>query len=128
MNTEIEMNKWREFFETLSKRRFEWKTSIEVMGPDLGDQMLSDGLPFNGITMEKGETPAISISVGENPDAHQTHRISEPTNVAFLDADNSNGDIVEIEEKDGTKTLLTFIEAKGILIGFAEFEGVAAVF
>ena len=128
MNTEIEMNKWREFFETLSKRRFEWKTSIEVMGPDLGDQMLSDGLPFNGITMEKGETPAISISVGENPDAHQTHRISEPINVAFLDADNSKGDIVEIEEKDGTKTLLTFIEAKGILIGFAEFEGVAAVF
>lgn len=128
MNTEIQINKWSEFFETLSKRRFEWKTSVEVLGPDLGDQMLSDGLPFNGITMEKREIPAISISVGENPDAHQTHRISEPTKVAFLEADNSHGDIVEIEEKNGTKTLITFIEPRGILIGFAEFEGVAAVF
>lgn len=128
MNTEIQMERWNEFFETLSKRRFDWKTSIEVLGPDVGDQMLSDGLAFNGITMEKGEAPAIYISVGEDLEAHQNHRISEPSKIAFLDADNSHGDILEIEQKDGTKTLITFIEPRGILIDFPEFEGVVAFF
>lgn len=128
MDTEIKAEKWSDFFEILSKRRYEWTTSVEVLSPEIGDQILSDGLSFNGITMEKGEDPAINISLGEAPEAHQNHRIAEPTKVVFLEADKSHGNILEIEQKDGSKTLVTFVEPKGIIVDFPEFEGVAAIF
>jgi hypothetical protein len=121
MDFEIKKENWTNFFESLSKRRFEWKTRIEVLNKDVGDQVLSDGLRLNGITAETngGET-TIDISVGENVDAHQTHNIVNPTRVAFLAAADNHGDVINIEEADGTKTLITFIEPMGILIGFIE--------
>ena len=129
MNRELKKEEWKEFFETLSKRRYQWNTRVEVLSPDLGDQMLEGGLPFNGITVEnKGHIETLHISVGEAADVHQTHKIMAPTKIAFLDADQSHGDIVEIEQEDGTKTLITFVEPKGIIVDFPEFGGVAAVF
>lgn len=129
MNTEIKKEKWNRFLERLSRRRFEWKTKVEVLSPEFGDQILSDSLPLNGITMEiKADTVTIDISVGENAESHQTHMIENPTRIAFLLADSSHGDIIDIEQKNGTKTLITFIEPMGVIVGFTEIEMIAASF
>lgn len=129
MNAEIKKEDWVKFLESLSGRRFEWKTKIEVLSTEFGDQILSDDLPLNGITIEtRGDSSAIDISVGENTEAHQTHRIENPSRIAFLAADSSHGDIIDIEQKDGTKTLITLIEPMGIMVGFAEFNMVTAAF
>ena len=123
MNYEIKKEKWEGFFESLSKRRYEWKTRIEVLNPDMGDQTLTEGLPLNGITVEtKVDRVSIDVSVGENTEAHHTHTIKDPLRIAFLAAGNDHGDVIDIEEKDGTKTLITFIEPMGILIGHMEAE------
>ena len=128
MNFEIKKENWTNFFDSLSKRRYEWKTRIEVFNIEMGDQVLSDGLPLNGITAEaNGDRTSIDISVGENTGAHQTHNIQNPTRVAFLAATASHLDVIDIEEHDGTKTLITFVEPMGILIGFIEAEVAAAV-
>ncbi len=123
MNFEIEREEWPNFFDSLGKRRYEWKTRIEVLNSEIGDQVLTEGMPLNGLTVEKiGDRTSIDISVGENAESHQTHNISNPTRVAFLAADDSHGDIVNIEEVDGTKTLITFIEPMGIMVGYSETE------
>ena len=128
MDFEIKKENWIDFFESLSKRRFEWKTRIEVLSPNMGDQVLSEGLRLNGITVEQiDDRISIDISVGENTDAHQTHNIQNPTRVAFLAAADNHGDVIDIEEPDGTKTLITFVEPMGILIGFIEEEFAIAV-
>jgi len=126
MNFEINKEDWAAFFESLSKRRFEWMTKVEILKTDIGDQILTDGLPLNGITTEThdGRT-TIDISVGESTDHHQTHSVIDPVSVAFLAADDHHGDVINIEEKDGTKTLITFIEPMGILFGFTKIEMVA---
>lgn len=123
MNYEIKKENWADFFESLSKRRYEWKTRIEVLNPELGDQTLTEGLPLNGVTVEtKGDRTSIDVSVGENTDAHQTHNIKNPSRVAILAAADNQGDVIDIEEEDGTKTLITFVEPMGILIGYIETE------
>ena len=123
MNFEIKKENWNDFFDSLSKRRYEWKTKIEVLGSEMGDQVLTDGLRLNGFTVEtKGARTSIDISVGQTPDSHQTHTIQNPARVAFLAAAGGHGDVIDIEEHDGTKTLITFIEPMGILIGFMEAE------
>lgn len=128
MNFEIKKRDWPGFFNLLGRRRFEWITKIEVMNSEMGDQVLTDGLPLNGITVEtNGDRTTMDISVGENTDAHQTHNILNPKRVAFLKADENHGDVIDIEEADGTKTLITFIEPMGILVGYQETEMVAAI-
>jgi hypothetical protein len=125
---EIKKENWPGFFDAVGRRRFEWITKIEVLNSEMGDQVLTDGLPLNGITVETiGDRTLIDISVGENTDSHQTHNIQNPKRVAFLKTDESHGDVIDIEEKDGTKTLITFIEPMGILVGYQQVEMVAAI-
>ena len=52
MNYEINRGDWAGFFESLSKRRYEWKTRVEVLNSEMGDQTLTEGLPLNGVTVE----------------------------------------------------------------------------
>lgn len=123
MNFEIKKEDWTDFFESLSKRRYEWKTRVEVLKSDIGDQILTEGLALNGITVEtKGDGTSIELSVGENTDAHQTHTINNPTRVAFLAGDERHGDVIDVEEEDGTKTLISFVEPMGILVGYTEVD------
>ena len=123
MNFEIRKEDWRRFFDNLSKRRFEWDTEIEVLDSEMGDQGLSMGLPLNGITVETAsDLTTIDISVGENTDRHQTHNIKNPVRIAYLAADDTHADVVNIEEADGTKTLLRFTRPIGIMAGFAGYE------
>ena len=127
MNFEIKKADWTTFFNNLSKRRFEWMTEVEVLGDKGGDQTLSNGLPLNGITVETvGDRTCIDISVGETTDNHQTHNIVNPMRVAFLAGDDMHGDVVDIEEADGTKTLIRLTEPMGLLVGIAEYEMVLA--
>ena len=123
MNFEIKRDRWTEFLDTLSKRRFEWTARVEVLSGAMGDQVLTEGLPLNGITVETtdGRT-SITISVGENVEFHQTHSIKNPTRVAFLDSEDDYRDVIDIEEEDGTKTLITFIKPRSVTAGFTEVD------
>ena len=92
----------------------------------MGDQVLSEGMPLNGITFEStGDRTSIDITVGGSRDSHQTHHISNPSRVAFLSATDGYGDVLNIEEADGTKTLITFLDPLGILIGRSKYKRVA---
>lgn len=120
MTYEIEREEWSRFFDTLSKRRYEWTTEIEVLSPTLGDQTLNLKLPFNGITVEgSGEQTSLDISVGETTGRHQSHTILNPTRVAYLASEDNLNDVIDIEEADGTKTLISFVEPADLIVGFA---------
>lgn len=119
MTYEIMREEWNRFFDTLSRRRFEWKTEIEVLSPSLGDQTLNIALPFNGITVEgSAENKILEISVGGTNGEHQSHTIENPVRVAFLTSE-TRGDVIDIEEANGTKTLIRFNEPSELLVGFA---------
>ena len=129
MNTEINKQDWGKFFDKLSKRRSEWMTEVEVLKADIGDQILTNGLPLNGITAETVADGRvhIEISVGESVNNHQAHTIQDPIRVSFLEDGRNSVEMVAIEEKDGTKTLVRFTEPMGILVGFAEYAVMATV-
>ena len=123
MNFELKKENWKTFLENLSRRRYEWMTEVEVLSPENGNQTLSNGLPLNGITIEiSGQNTSIDVSVGQTVGNHQTHMIRNPTRLAFLAGDPAHGDVLDIEEADGTKTLLRFTEPMGVLVGMAEYE------
>jgi hypothetical protein len=121
MTNEIPMQQWAKFFDDLTKKRFEWQTKIEVISGDMGSQILDEGLPLMGITVEqKKDESFIGIIVGQDSAHHQTHNISNPTKVAYLSKEENHGGVVEIEEADGTKTLIHIIEPMPLVINYAE--------
>ena len=128
MTINLPKEKWVQFLDDLNKRRFGWSTKIEVMNATIGDQVLSDGLPLNGFTVEqKGDQTSIEIALGKTIENHQSHNIYNPIKVAFLDESEKNGGIVEIEEENGTKTLVHIIEPMSVVISYSEFEIISSV-
>ena len=123
MTIELPKEKWTEFFDDLSKRRYGWTTKIEILDEAVGDQILSDGLPLGGITFEKkaGEEK-IEIAVGENAEQHQMHNISNPVKVAYLDEGDFLGGVIEIEDEDKTKTLIKLLNPMPVYLGYADYE------
>ena len=122
MTLRIPIDEWGNFFDDLSKRRYEWKTSVEVISEDIGSQVLSVGLPLRGITAEqKTGDPVVEILVGSDREHHQTHNIFGPAAVAFLPNENDAGGILEIEETDGTKTLVRIIEPMPVESGYGAY-------
>ncbi len=107
MTNEVHINQWKQFFDTESRDKLDWLTKVEVLNSDTGAQILSENLPLEGLTYEnKNGQPQIEIQVGKDTEHHQTHNILAPTKVYFRRRDEKSGGTIEIEEANGTKTLV----------------------
>lgn len=126
MTFDIPKEKWTEFLNDLSRRRFGWETRIEVISENLGDQILSSGLPLTGVTFQdRAGMMEIEILVGEGT-SHQAHSISNPSALSYLSEPDHYRGLLEIEEANGTKTLLSLIDPMPVQLGYAAFKIVAA--
>jgi len=127
MTKEIPKEQWKEFYDRLSRDLDGWETRIQVLNNNVGAQILSEGLPFHGITGETDATGEFSIelSVGNGTEGHQTHTVSTPLRVCFEEADVGPGGVLEIEDASGTKTLITFVQPFPILMEYETTELVA---
>lgn len=127
MTFDIPKEKWKEFFDDLSKRRFGWETKIEVLDESVGDQILSEGLPLNGVTFEeKAGRQELEIAIGETTSNHITHNIENPSKVAYLDEGDFFGGVIEIEDEAETKTLVRLVNPMPVYLGYADYELVMA--
>ncbi|REJ79443.1 MAG: hypothetical protein DWQ47_01520 [Acidobacteria bacterium] len=122
MTLQIPKEEWGNFFDDLTRRRFEWKTHLEVFSSEIGDQILSDGLPLKGVTFEvRGGKEVVEVLLGKSTDDHQTHNIFNTESVQFLPNEGDGGGILEIEESDGTKTLVRLIEPMPLKKGYGAY-------
>jgi hypothetical protein len=115
MNTEIKEEDWTRFSRRSVNSVYRWNTRIEVLSGELGDQILIDKAPLNGITVQTRRRLRDYRPFGRRhekpaPDPH----IKDPSKVAFLKTESRHGAIVNIEQPDGTKTLIHFLEAARI--------------
>ena len=126
MNTQVKKEDWKEVLEQISKLRYKWNTKIEVLSSEFGPQVLIDKLPLNGITIEKrGRGVTIDLFIGDKK-THQNHSIRDPARIALMGNGSTHGGIVNIEQQDGTQTLVHFLEPKGLLLGYKEMAAAAA--
>ena len=123
MTQELNRSEWKTFFDGLSRELADWETKVQIFNNETGAQVMSDGLPFNGLTLdEKGKKPVIELSIGFGTDNHQTHNIVEPVKVAFEPCKDSPVGTLDIEDVAGTKTLITFVRPMRELVQYASAE------
>jgi hypothetical protein len=117
MTREIPKEKWPDFFADLSENRSGWETIVGALPETVGDRFAAEGLALDAITFTAG-TGQIEISVGQNPVQHESHKLADPVKVAYLDQGDDNVGVLEIEGREGTKTLVKFLNPMRVYIGY----------
>jgi hypothetical protein len=106
---EISRSEWPAFFDSFSRQHEGWRITLEVFGPDIGDQIEERDLALEGVTAELADAgDKIEIMIGAKPDDHITHTISAPAQVGLEQTDEGADVALAIKAADGTTTLLRF--------------------
>ena len=107
---EIPRDEWTTFFDRFSRQHEGWLATLEVFATDIGAQQEARDLPLAGITATSRGSAAetIAISLGQTPEDHVTHTITEPTRVWLEQTSQGANAALEIESADEVKTLLRF--------------------
>jgi hypothetical protein len=124
MTNEVAKQDWKNFFDEMSRRLLGRETRVQVFKDDIGAQTLADGLALGGFMFEEKTNGAIEIILGAGAGSHQTHTIFKPQKV-FYESEEDRGGIIEIEDADGAKTLVSFAAPVKVLVEYAETEFVA---
>jgi hypothetical protein len=105
---EIQQDKWSQYFRDVSKEYQGWAVTIDVLGRELGDQPVADGLPFQGISFEtKGSAAGdVLIEAGDIGTPYEVHRINRPRVVRAADTLPGLETDIQIDSEDGTSTLI----------------------
>ena len=99
---EIPREQWAAFFDGFSRRHQGWLVTVEVLGPDVGDQVEARELPLEGITAELRDPgqDEIEIFVGTRPDSHVSHRVIAPEKVYLKRSEEGADEALEIASKE----------------------------
>ena len=109
---EIPRSEWAAFFDSFSRQHEGWRATLEIFGPDIGDQIEERELALEGVTAELMDTgDKIEIMLGAKPDDHLTHTISSPAQVSLEQTDEGADVALAIKAAGGTTSLLRFRSA-----------------
>lgn len=104
---EIPRNEWKIFFDNLSRKQEGWEATLEVFGPEIGDQVEERHMFLAGMTAELSDAgDKIEIMMGGNPSGHLTHIVNAPIQVHLQQTHVGVDAALQIKAADGTTTLL----------------------
>ncbi len=107
---QIPREAWPMFFKNLSLRQEGWEVSLEVLGPDIGDQMEERHMFLAGLAVELSKNASrpdrITMMFGESAGSHLTHTVTAPTQVDLQQTDLGVDSALQIKSADGITSLL----------------------
>lgn len=96
---------WRQTFDDLSRAFDGALVSLEIVGDDIGAQPEVIHRSLQGISSDRS---GVTIRIAKAPAMHLQHRVPHPKEVRIVETDEGAVMAVEIEENEGTHTLLHF--------------------
>jgi hypothetical protein len=106
---EIPRDQWVAFFNGFSARHEGWLVDVRIVGADIGAQPEFKQYPLLGISADlKDNEDFVNITVSKTPQDRDTHTVIGATRVWLKQGDNGADEALEIEARDGTKTIVTF--------------------
>ena len=101
----IPAGQWRQTFDDLSRAFDGAIVSLEIVGKDVGAQPEVLDQPLRGLSADRS---GVTIRVDKPRAMHLEHRVPNPKEVRIVETDEGAVMAVEIEENEGTHTLLHF--------------------
>jgi hypothetical protein len=108
---EIPKEEWQEFCDSFSRLHRGWLADVLIIGQNIDHKFAAKGLPFQGIScLSKGtEKNEISIFMDRDMQDNITHDVSNPSHLRIDQDENGIHRGLEVEAKDGQKTILRFL-------------------
>jgi hypothetical protein len=104
----IEPGQWAAFLARFTRDYRGAHATIEVLGNDVGDQVMTDDRPFDGITADvKDGERSVWITFGSTLEEHLAHGIHNVRTIRMGPPPAQAATVLEIEAQDGVRTLLT---------------------
>jgi hypothetical protein len=101
----VPSDQWRRTLDDLSRTFDGALVSLEIVGNDVGAQPQILDQPLRGLSSDRS---GMTIRFARPTGAHLEHLIAHPSDLRIVESDEGAVMAVEIEEREGTHTLLHF--------------------
>lgn len=113
MQGEIQQEQWQAYLDGFSKRNSGRMADLQILSDELGTQEEAEMLPFEGITLDTKGSLASSVEImlggtGSADKRNLTHTVTKVRRIVPKTGGDGREDALEIEAKDGAKTILIF--------------------
>jgi Family of unknown function (DUF5335) len=103
---ELPRDRWRVYFDQLSRGLATTQATVEIDGPDLGAQVQAEGLVLSGITYDdRDEVLVVGLSPG-GPAESLEHLVSSPQRIVVESTNAILPSTIEIDDAEGQRTLV----------------------
>jgi hypothetical protein len=104
----IPEKEWVEFLDSLTHKVRTQVVTVRVSDPELGYQVEMSQIPLIGVSADLRSSggPRIEVMVGRTESLHTTHSILRPVAVRLEEDREGTPVVLEVEAKDGSKTLV----------------------
>ncbi len=104
--TELPRDRWRVYFDDLSRGLATTKATVEIDGPDLGAQVQAEGLVLLGISYDdRDDVLVVGLSPGGAAESLE-HLVSSPQRIRVASSDTILPSTIEVEDAEGVRTLV----------------------
>lgn len=103
----IGKEQWSAFFADFTRENRGAHARLEVLGSEVGHQVLTEDRPFDGISADlKDGEQSVWITFGSTTEDHFTHGVHNVTAIQVRSPVGESGAALEIIARDKTATLL----------------------
>ncbi len=103
---EIPSSHWFDYFSRFNKEHDGEKATLRILSPGFGAQVEARNLPLEGVVSGHGKTHEITITLGRGLSTHIEHVVTDPVRVWVQLGADGRETAIDIESKDGIKTIL----------------------
>jgi hypothetical protein len=103
----IPREQWVTFLDNFTRENRGAHARLEVIATGLGAQVEAEDKPLEGVSADvtQGESN-VWITFASTPSDHVAHRIPNATGIRAIPPQGRSGAVLEIEARDGSRTLL----------------------
>jgi hypothetical protein len=105
----IEQSQWSEYLAELTRQAEGYDVSIEVLAPDLGDQVAVRLARLSALAFDPREGIAVAVSDPEGHDELLRHVVAQPTRLEATDEIGVPNTLL-VEDAGGVKTLVRLLQ------------------
>jgi hypothetical protein len=111
---EIPREAWPEYFDTLAKVVPTVEATVEVVGRDLGDQFVAEGVLLTGISYDhKDDVLVIGLDTPGGLREEAEHLVYQPQRVMVTGPEDGSS-VIDVEDAERHQTIIRYAEVPAL--------------
>jgi hypothetical protein len=111
---EIPRDAWRSYFDEVSRHLGVTTATVEIVGRDVGDQVIGEDLVLTGVTYDdRDDVVVIGLDAPGGQPEEAEHLVEHPTKILVASGDGE-GVAIDIEDAEAHQTIIRMESAPAL--------------